>query len=168
MSSCAAQSTAATKDLIPAPFNARTRVHEYGGGSYVLDKERILFSNFADQRIYAVSCTGPAEPLPITAEGPYRYADAVIDAGRGRLLCVREDHSDPDGEPVNTLVGVDLDGPAGHGQVLVSGADFYAAPRLSPGWPAARLAVLEPPRHALGRHRAVGRGSRPQRRPARA
>ena len=121
-----------TKDLIPAPFNARTRVHEYGGASYVLDKDRVLFSNFADQRIYAVPCTGPAEPLPITAEGPYRYADAVIDAGRGRLVCVREDHSDPDGEPVNTLVGVDLEGPAGHGQVLVSGADFYAAPRLSP------------------------------------
>ena len=121
-----------TKDLIPAPFNARTRVHEYGGASYVLDKERVLFSNFADQRIYAVPCTGPAEPLPITAEGPYRYADAVIDAGRGRLVCVREDHSDPDGEPVNTLVGVDLEGPAGNGQVLVSGADFYAAPRLSP------------------------------------
>ena len=121
-----------TKDLIPAPFNARTRVHEYGGGSYVLDKDRVLFSNFADQRIYAVPCTGPSEPLPITAEGHYRYADAVIDAGRGRLVCVREDHSDPDNEPVNTLVGVDLEGPAGHGHVLVSGADFYAAPRLSP------------------------------------
>ena len=119
------------KDFIPAPFNARTRVHEYGGASYVLDKDRVLFSNFADQRIYAVSCTGPAEPLPITAEGPYRYADAVTDVGRGRLVCVREDHSDPDGEPVNTLVGVALEGPAGHGQVLVSGADFYAAPRLS-------------------------------------
>jgi dipeptidyl aminopeptidase/acylaminoacyl peptidase len=123
---------AIAEDLIPAPFNARTRVHEYGGASYVVDKERVLFSNFADQRIHAVSCTGPAEPLPITAEGPHRYADAVIDVGRGRLVCVREDHSDPGSEPVNTLVGVDLEGPPGHGQVLVAGADFYAAPRLSP------------------------------------
>ncbi|MGH8587195.1 MAG: S9 family peptidase, partial [Gammaproteobacteria bacterium] len=127
---CSADGTAA--DLIAAPFNARTRVHEYGGASYILDKGRVFFSNFADQRIYAVPCTGGTEPVPVTAEGPYRYADAVIDAARGRFVCVREDHSDPSGEPVNTLVDVDLKGPAGHGNVLVSGADFYAAPRLSP------------------------------------
>ena len=33
----------------PAPFNARTRVHEYGGGSYAVNKGAIYFSNFADQ-----------------------------------------------------------------------------------------------------------------------
>ncbi len=122
-----------THDLIPSPFNARTRVHEYGGASYVLDKDRVLFSNFADQRIYAVPLAGGAQPVPITPEGPHRYADAVIDGARGRLLCIREDHSHPDREPVNAVVGVDLKGgEAGHGHILVSGADFYAAPRLSP------------------------------------
>ncbi len=126
---CAADGT--TQDLIPSPFNARTRVHEYGGASYVVDQDRVLFSNFTDQRIYAVPMAGRSEPWPITAEGPFRYADAVIDPARERLLCVREDHGDPDGEPVNSLVSVDLKGAAGHGEVLVSGADFYAAPRLS-------------------------------------
>ena len=38
------------------PWNARTRVHEYGGKSYlpVLPPAavRVIFANFADQRLY--------------------------------------------------------------------------------------------------------------------
>jgi dipeptidyl aminopeptidase/acylaminoacyl peptidase len=120
------------EDLIPSPFDARTRVHEYGGASYVVAGNRVFFSNFVDQRIYSVPLAGEAAPTPVTAEGPYRYADTVLDQARGRLVCVREDHSAPEREPVNALVAIALDGPMGHGRVLVSGADFYAAPRLSP------------------------------------
>ncbi len=122
----------ATQDVTAAPFNVRSRVHEYGGGSYVIDGNRIFFSNFADQCIYGVCPESEAEPKPITAPGSYRYADVVMDRARGRLICVREDHTGPDREPVNTIVGINLTGSeAGHGEVLVSGADFYAAPRLS-------------------------------------
>src|SRR6185295_17264409 len=39
-------------DAIPAGFNARTTVHEYGGGAYLVDNGTVYFSNFADQRIY--------------------------------------------------------------------------------------------------------------------
>ena len=39
-------------DMNPPPFNARTRDHEYGGGSYVAGDGAIYFSNFADQRLY--------------------------------------------------------------------------------------------------------------------
>ncbi|MGH8627000.1 MAG: prolyl oligopeptidase family serine peptidase [Gammaproteobacteria bacterium] len=122
-----------TEDVISAPFNARSRVHEYGGGSYVIDGNRIFFSNFADQCIYGVCPGNEAEPKPITGAGSYRYADAVIDRARGRLICVREDHTRPDREPLNTVVAIDLDAAgAGQGKILISGADFYAAPRLSP------------------------------------
>ena len=51
-------------DVLPAPFNARTRVHEYGGGSYVVHDGTIYFSNFADQRLYRL-VPGSA-PQPIT------------------------------------------------------------------------------------------------------
>src|SRR5215203_3807832 len=41
-----------TEDVTPQPFNARTRVHEYGGGDFTADRGTVYFSNFADQRIY--------------------------------------------------------------------------------------------------------------------
>jgi dipeptidyl aminopeptidase/acylaminoacyl peptidase len=115
-------------DLTPDPFNVRTRVHEYGGGAYIVVDGTVYFSNFADQRLYQQPA-GQA-PQPITPEGPYRYADAVWDAQRQRLICVREE-GQAEGEPVNTLVGISLT--AHHaGTVLMSGSDFYASPRLSP------------------------------------
>ena len=45
-------------DMTPQPFNARTRVHEYGGRSYVVAWRYVYFSNFADQRIYRVAPAG--------------------------------------------------------------------------------------------------------------
>ena len=59
-------------DAIPPGFNARTRVHEYGGGAYLIDGETVFFSNFADQRLYRQDPGG--DPTPITPE-PARPAD---------------------------------------------------------------------------------------------
>ncbi|MGD1989244.1 MAG: S9 family peptidase, partial [Pseudomonadales bacterium] len=39
--------------LVPAPFNVRSRVHEYGGRAYAVVAGRVLFVNFQDQRLYA-------------------------------------------------------------------------------------------------------------------
>jgi dipeptidyl aminopeptidase/acylaminoacyl peptidase len=125
-------------DQTPPPFNARTRVHEYGGGAFTVQDGVIYFSNFSDQRLYRQD---PGEaPRPITPEGEWRYADGLIDSQRGRMICVREDHPPSSlrsgvpvsgHEPVNTLVSVDLTGQR-EPQVLVSGSDFYSNPRLSP------------------------------------
>ncbi len=117
------------EDVQPAPFNARTRVHEYGGGAFVVDGETVYFSNDRDQRIYRVSPT--AEPQAVTPEGPWRYADAAVDRVRQRLICVREDHSNPAAECVNTLVAIDLE-KEGETRVLVVGNDFYSNPVLNP------------------------------------
>jgi dipeptidyl aminopeptidase/acylaminoacyl peptidase len=120
-----------TTDVIPAPFNARTRVHEYGGGSFVVDHGAVYFSEFSNQRIYLRS--GDAAPRAITPQAEMRFADAIIDVHRGRLVCVREDHSDPGHEAVNSLVSIRLNAVEENcGQVLVSGNDFYSSPRLSP------------------------------------
>jgi dipeptidyl aminopeptidase/acylaminoacyl peptidase len=108
-------------------LNARTRVHEYGGGAYAVDGEVAYSANFADQRLYRIA--PGAAPQPLTPEGPWRYADGVVDPRRRRLYCVREDHRGP-GEAVNTLVAVDLR--RGESRVLVRGNDFYSFPRLSP------------------------------------
>ncbi|MEO1389184.1 MAG: S9 family peptidase [Cyanobacteria bacterium J06634_6] len=118
-------------DLIPAPFNVRTRVHEYGGGAYLVHKGTIYFSNFTDQRLY-VQKAG-AEPVPLTPEvtpaAGLRYADAVVDTKREQLICVTEDHRQS-GEAINAIATIPLAG--GTPKTIVSGNDFYSSPRLSP------------------------------------
>jgi dipeptidyl aminopeptidase/acylaminoacyl peptidase len=119
-----------TADLIPAPFNARTRVHEYGGAAFAVAVGNVYFSNFADQRLYRVRPGRSEAPVAVTPEGPWRYADGVVDRARNRLVCVLEDHSAEGHEPVNCVAAVDL--ATGQHTVLISGADFYSNPRLSP------------------------------------
>lgn len=114
------------KDVTPPPFNVRARVHEYGGGSWVIADETIYFSNFIDQRIYKQTLDG--EPQPLTAESKQRYADYIVDSQRNRLICVCENHTG-EGEPENTIVSINLN--TGEIQTLVSGSDFYTSPRLS-------------------------------------
>jgi hypothetical protein len=115
-------------------FSVRTRAHEYGGGSYSVSGGVIYFSNNVDQRLYRQELG--LEPSPITPPpaGPapdvLRYADAVIDPRRSRMVCVREDHTGA-GEAITTLVAIDLSAstaPRG----LVLGKDFYSTPRISP------------------------------------
>ena len=115
-------------DVTPPPYNARTRVHEYGGGAFCAAGDTVYFSHVTDGRWYRIGCDGAA--APITPEGPFRYADAEIDPYRGRLLCVREDHSAAGHEPCNTLVSI-VFGRRTPG-VIAAGADFYSSPRLSP------------------------------------
>ncbi|WP_256078761.1 S9 family peptidase [Massilia sp. YIM B04103] len=117
-------------ELTPLPLNVRSRVHEYGGGAYAVDGATVYFSHFADNRLYRQS--GEEEAQPFTAPGSQRFADFIADRARGRLIAVRELHAaDPAShtEPVNTLCAVGMDGTE---TVLAAGADFYAAPRLSP------------------------------------
>jgi dipeptidyl aminopeptidase/acylaminoacyl peptidase len=116
-------------DLTPPPFNARTTVHEYGGGSFVVSDDAVYFSNFSDQRIYMLKLG--SEPRPVTPEINMRYADGVMDRHRGRMICIREDHRLSDQKAVNTIASLSLDG-RDSGRVLISGNDFYSSPRLSP------------------------------------
>jgi dipeptidyl aminopeptidase/acylaminoacyl peptidase len=133
-------------DITPTPFNARTRVHEYGGGAWTVHDGTLYFSNFADGRLYRQ--TAGAAPQALTPAPPargrdWRFADGVIDVRRNRWIGVREDHTG-DGEAVNSIVAVDLGSPhpnppphagegrEGAGRVLASGHDFFASPRLSP------------------------------------
>ena len=115
-------------DVTPVRFNARTRVHEYGGGDYAVADGTVVFSNFTDQGLYLQE--SQLDPKPLTSTPDMRYADGQIDRRRNRLFSVREDHSSP-GEAVNTIASINLDG-VNAGTVILSGTDFYSSPRLSP------------------------------------
>ena len=116
-------------DVIGPPFSARTRVHEYGGGSYAVAGGQVFFVNDRDQQIYVTS--GNKQPKRITADHGSRYADLHIDHRRNRLICVHEDHSAGEGDPSAALVAIPFAG-QGSPYVLSSDSDFYATPRLSP------------------------------------
>src|SRR5687768_3545927 len=122
-------SAGAVHDLTPKGFNARTRVHEYGGGDYTVSRSRVYFSNFSDQRLY-VQEQGQ-EPKAITPDVSMRYADMVVDETRQRLICVREDHTRTGAEAANALVSLNLDSNEDAGIVLASGNDFYSSPKIS-------------------------------------
>jgi dipeptidyl aminopeptidase/acylaminoacyl peptidase len=121
------QTDGTTEEVNPKPFNARSTVHEYGGGAFTVADGVVFFSNYKDQRIYLQK--PGEEPVSITARANMRYADMILDADRRRLICVCEDHSG-DGEAINSIIAIDLED-VGAEAVLVSGSDFYASPRLN-------------------------------------
>ena len=145
-----------SRDLLPMPWNARTRVHEYGGQSYLPLPGGFVFANFGDQRLYRCGITdqaepaqsGPAKPEPLTpaagADAAYRFADFVLSPDGAEVWCVRERHGasrdgagqDGHGLITRAIVAVPLDGSAADDpaaiRVLVSGSDFYAYPAPSP------------------------------------
>ena len=116
------------RDINPAPYNIRTRVHEYGGGAWLLHQGALYFSNFADQQLYVQSLNEDT-PSQLTDAAGLRFADGCVDAKRNRIICVVEDHR-AEGEAVNYLGAVDLQ--SGEVAVLTRGHDFYSSPTVSP------------------------------------
>ena len=116
-------------DVTPEGFNARSRVHEYGGGHYAVKDGTVFFTNYSDQRLYRHDSGGT--PLAITPAKDIRHADMLIDTRRGRVIAVREDHSAGRLEAVNTIVSLDAEG-RDQALTLASDNDFYSSPKLSP------------------------------------
>ncbi|MGB7980520.1 MAG: prolyl oligopeptidase family serine peptidase [Candidatus Nanopelagicales bacterium] len=123
------------EDVLPEGFNARTRVHEYGGGAWWVHDGTVFTANFADQRLYRID-PGVSAPTPITPEPPtpgaWRYADGRVTPDGRWIVCVRERHEGPDPatDVHNELVALPTDGSAAP-HVVFSGRDFVAAPRIS-------------------------------------
>lgn len=122
------------RDVISAPFSIRSKVHEYGGASYLVSGGTVYFVLAEDQRIYRMGLDQQL-PEPITAESDSRYADLFLDRKRNRLLCVQEDHAPcaGGGEAAARILAIDLDRPLERApKILAEGADFYSNPALSP------------------------------------
>ena len=121
-------SDGAITECTPPDYYVRTRVHEYGGGAFTVHRGIIYFCNFKDQHLYRQPFN--AAPELLTPGEAFRYADMIVDEKRNRIICIREDHTG-DGEAVNTIVSIDLNG-NDNGTILVQGNNFYSSARLSP------------------------------------
>ncbi len=143
-----------TSDVTPTPYNARTRVHEYGGGAFTVSNSIVYFSNYDDQKLYRqkfdAESTGSVASTPECLNTPpgMRFAEALFDPARKRLIAVCEEHSirsksmsateaqteaqaEAQIEAINSIVAIALDG-SGKVTELTHGCDFYAMPKLSP------------------------------------
>jgi len=121
-------------DLIPDGLSARTAVHEYGGGAWWLRGGVVWFANWTDQRLYRLEPGGVPEPITAEPATPRadRWADGDVSADGMSIICVREHHDGPSTTDVrNEIVRITADR-VSEPEVLVSGPDFVAAPRLSP------------------------------------
>ena len=121
------------QDLLPDGANARSAVHEYGGGAWWVRDGVVWFVEWADQRVYRLEPGGVPVALTPPPDRPRadRYADGDVGPDGARIVCVRERHGEHAGDVVNEVVALDARSPSTP-EVLVSGPDFVAAPRLSP------------------------------------
>lgn len=124
-----------TTDLLPDGCNARTAVHEYGGAAWWVRDGVVWFVDWADQRLCRLDRDGALvrlTPEPAVPRGD-RYADGDVSPDGGTIVCVRERHPAGGGaaEVANEIVRMSALVPS-EPEVMVSGPDFVAAPRLSP------------------------------------
>ncbi|MFI2437014.1 prolyl oligopeptidase family serine peptidase [Streptomyces sp. NPDC018693] len=131
--------------LLPAPWNVRSRVMEYGGRPWdaVVGRDGrplVVFTHFADQRLYRWEPGGEPRPLtPVSAVGGgLRWADPQVLADRGEVWCVLEEFTgDGPTEVRRVLAAVPLDGSAADDRAAVRELTddrrrFVTGPRLSP------------------------------------
>ncbi len=131
-----------TSEVTPTDFNARTRVHEYGGGEHWIHNGVAFATNFADQRLYRfdiATSEGPGAPgapglEAITPEpatpAADRYSDGDLTPDGALIYCVRERHTEGS-EAANEIVTLPADGST-EPTVVVTGSDFVSSPRVSP------------------------------------
>ncbi|KAM4121814.1 hypothetical protein ACB094_01G034200 [Castanea mollissima] len=124
-------------DITPKEFGVRTLAQEYGGGAFRVFGDTVVFSNYKDQRLYKQSLDSKdSSPVPLTPDNGkplVSYADGVFDARFNRYVTVQEDRRENKLNPSTTIVAIgfgnkDIQEP----EVLISGNDFYAFPRLDP------------------------------------
>lgn len=138
------------ESVLPAPWNVRSRVIEYGGLPWAAAARTgdprgplLVFADFTDQRLYAYEPDVPeAEPRPLTplsgVGGGLRFADPRVHVDRGEVWCVLEEFTGEGPTDVRrVLVAVPLDGSAAEDRAALRELSdgrhrFVTGPRLSP------------------------------------
>ncbi|TQJ00606.1 dipeptidyl aminopeptidase/acylaminoacyl peptidase [Amycolatopsis cihanbeyliensis] len=121
------------EQLLPAPWNVRNRVHEYGGRPWAATGNIVAFTHWDDQRVYALDLTDRAV-RPITPEPPAPHAIRYGDLRRGHegeIWAVRETSTGPRRTDITRdLVALTSDGR--EPRALGATHHFLTAPQLSP------------------------------------
>ncbi len=140
---------AGAQELLPAPWNVRNRVHEYGGKPFALVPDgRVVFTHWGDQRLYVFDPDGSTSPTPVSPEPDrpqgHRYSELVVGTD-DTVWCVRETVTgDRPTDVRRELVAVPLSGAASADptavRYLASSHHFLTAPKPSPD--GARLAWI--------------------------
>jgi dipeptidyl aminopeptidase/acylaminoacyl peptidase len=146
------------ESVLPAPWNVRSRVIEYGGrpwaGAVQDGQPLVVFVHFADQRLYRYEPGGEPRPLtPASAVGGgLRWADPRVDLERGEVWCVLEEFTgDGPGDLRRVLAAVPLDGSAAEDRGAVRELTddrhrFVTGARLAPGGRRAAWLAWDHPR----------------------
>jgi len=113
-----------TIDILPPPYSARSRVHEYGGGSFCISGDLVFFINDSDQDIYSLH---NGNLTRITTAPDKRFADFSYDNKSSRIIAICESHTD--NQTTNSIVSIDIIN--GDISTIEHGNDFYASPRLN-------------------------------------
>lgn len=125
------------QDILPKSISIKTRAHEYGGASYLITGDTLFAIFDQDQRLYKIPLDNNQATMPkaLTPKGNFHYADFSWDKTRNRLIAVREDHTHvshaQEKQERNEIVSIDINQP-NNIHVLVTGADFYSNPCVSP------------------------------------
>lgn len=175
------------QDVLTGSWNVRNRVHEYGGHPWVVidtvDGDRLVFTNWDDQRLYLVDPDGTAPPVPISPLPDryhgYRYADLTAGPDKTEVWCVRETVTgDRPTDVRRDLVALPLSASGVDDvaavRVLASSHHFMTGPKVSPDgrratwigwdhpampWDGTQLCVADlDDRGELGPHRVVAGG----------
>jgi dienelactone hydrolase len=132
--------------VLPEPWNVRSRVHEYGGTPWTgVIGERgplVVFTDFADQRLYAFEPDGGAEPRPLSPVGSVpsgmRWCEPLVMEEFGEVWAVLEEFTGERPTEVRRLLAaVPLDGSAAEDRARVreltdDSYRFLTGPKLSP------------------------------------
>ncbi|MDE2786859.1 MAG: prolyl oligopeptidase family serine peptidase [Chloroflexota bacterium] len=117
------------EDVTPPGFSVGSMVNEYGARSFTVADGVVYFSNDPDQRVY-LQRQGEA-PTPITPAGDFRYGSKLYHRRLDRIICIRENHTDPDEEhPLSEIIAIDVHG-LSEPAVLLADNDFHSSPCLS-------------------------------------
>ena len=118
------------EDVTPPGFSVGSMVNEYGTRSFTVADGVVYFSNHPDQRVYRQRPGD--EPVAITPPGGFRYGSKVYHARLDRIICIRENHTDPDEDhPLSEIVSIEVAG-ASDPKVLLADNDFHSSPCISP------------------------------------